>query len=116
MSWSINGTSIPAPLTNDYSVEQNDIDSSQTGRLDNGYMFRERIRTGVYKVSFTWNVTAYQCNVIKSLLSSTPNITVTFKDGSNWVTKNMYCSKITKKCVSPFGEELWKISANCEEV
>lgn len=114
--WTINGTSIPAPDLDSYSIEQNDIDSSSTGRLDNGYMFRERVRTGVYKVSFTWHITATQCNIIRNLLSSSANITVTFKDGSSWITSTMYCSKITKKCISTCGDELWVLSANCEEV
>ena len=114
--WAINGNAIPAPDIDGYSVEQNDIDSSATGRLDNGYMFRERVRTGVYKVSFTWHVTASQCNTIRNLLSSSANITVTFKDGSSWITSTMYCSKSTKKCISTCGAELWVLSANCEEV
>lgn len=114
--WAINGTSIPAPDLDSYSIEQNDIDSSSTGRLDNGYMFRERIRTGVYKVSFTWHVTASQCNNIRNLLLSSANINVIFKDGATWVTATMYCSKLSKKCVSVCGEELWVLSANCEEV
>ena len=68
MSWNINGFPIPSPDTDSYKIERNDIDSSQTGRLDNGYMFRERIRTGVYKVSCTWHLTSLQKTNLESLL------------------------------------------------
>lgn len=116
MSFSINGNSIPYPDTNSYSVERNDIDSSETGRLDNGYMFRECIRTGVYKVSFTWHVTGSQCNTLDNLLFQGANISLTFKDGVNWITRTMYCSKTKKDCISTGGNELWTFTANCEEV
>lgn len=116
MNWSIDGTPIPAPDTDSYSVECNDIDSSQTGRLDNGYLFRERVRMGVYKVSFSWHVNGDWCITLKNLLMSNTNISVTFKDGNSWVTATMYCAKLSKKCISNFGDGLWVVSANCEEV
>lgn len=45
----INGTELPAPTT--YSVQYSDIDSSDTGRAENGVMLRNRIRAGVAKIS-----------------------------------------------------------------
>lgn len=115
MSWAINGTSIPDPDM-DYKIERNDIDSSQTGRLDNGYMFRERIRTGVYKISCTWHLTGSQKTNLENLLLSSPNISFTFLDGNSFITKTMYCSKTSSNCITVFGDGFWTFSANCEEV
>lgn len=116
MSWSINGNSIPAPDMNTYKIERNDIDSSQTGRLDNGYMFRERIRTGVYKISCTWHLTGSQKNNLENLLLSSANISFTFLDGNSFTTKTMYCSKTSSDCITSLNEGFWLFSANCEEV
>ena len=49
----INGTELPAPTT--YSVQYSDIDSSDTGRAENGVMLRNRIRAGVAKISVGWS-------------------------------------------------------------
>lgn len=49
----INGTELPAPTT--YSVQYSDIDSSDTGRAENGVMLRNRIRAGVVKISVSWS-------------------------------------------------------------
>lgn len=116
MSWNINGFPIPSPDIDSYKIERNDIDSSQTGRLDNGYMFRERIRTGVYKVSCTWHLTSLQKTNLESLLLSSSNISFTFLDGSTFITKTMYCSKTSSDCISILNDRLWLFSANCEEV
>lgn len=116
MSWNINGYAIPSPDIDSYKIERNDIDSSQTGRLDNGYMFRERIRTGVYKVSCTWHLNNAQKNTVENLLLSAPNINFTFLDGNTFVTKTMYCSKTSSECISILNDGLWLFSANCEEI
>ena len=49
----INGTELPAPTA--YSVQYSDIDSSDTGRAENGVMLRNRIRAGVVKISVSWS-------------------------------------------------------------
>lgn len=50
----INGTELPAPT--DYSVQYSDIDSSDTGRSENGVLLRNRIRAGVAKISVSWKM------------------------------------------------------------
>lgn len=50
----INGTELPAPTN--YSVQYSDIDSSDTGRAENGVMLRNRIRAGVAKISVSWKM------------------------------------------------------------
>ena len=50
----INGIELPPPT--DYSVQYSDIDSSDTGRSENGDMLRNRIRAAVVKISAGWNM------------------------------------------------------------
>ena len=39
------------PSPTEYEVEVQDIDSEDTGRGETGYMTRERVRAGIYKVT-----------------------------------------------------------------
>ena len=48
----IDGVVLPAPMA--YSVEYNDLDSSDTGRSEDGMLHRKRIREGVAKIKVSW--------------------------------------------------------------
>ena len=48
----IDGTALPAPST--YKVQLSDLDSSGTGRTEDGVLVRERVRGGVAKISAGW--------------------------------------------------------------
>ena len=48
----IDGTALPAPSA--YKVQLSDLDSSGTGRTEDGVLVRERVRGGVAKISAGW--------------------------------------------------------------
>ena len=45
----IDGVALPAP--NEYKVQLSDLDSSDTGRTEDGVMLRNRVREGIAKIS-----------------------------------------------------------------
>ena len=45
----IDGVVLPTP--NEYKVQLSDLDSSGTGRTEDGILVRERVRGGVAKIS-----------------------------------------------------------------
>lgn len=48
----IDGVALPAP--NEYKVQLSDLDSSGTGRTEDGVLVRERVRGGVAKLNVSW--------------------------------------------------------------
>ena len=48
----IDGVVLPTP--NEYKVQLSDLDSSGTGRTEDGILVRERVRGGVAKISVSW--------------------------------------------------------------
>ena len=48
----IDGVALPTP--NEYKVQLSDLDSSGTGRTEDGILVRERVRGGVAKISVSW--------------------------------------------------------------
>ena len=48
----IDGVVLPTP--NEYKVQLSDLDSSGTGRTEDGILVRERVRGGVAKISAGW--------------------------------------------------------------
>ncbi len=48
----IDGTALPAP--SEYKVQLSDLDSSGTGRTEDGVMMRNRVREGIAKISASW--------------------------------------------------------------
>ena len=48
----IDGVAMPTP--NEYKVQLSDLDSSGTGRTEDGILVRERVRGGVAKISVSW--------------------------------------------------------------
>ena len=48
----VGGVALPTP--NEYKVQLSDLDSSDTGRTEDGVMMRNRIRDGIAKISVSW--------------------------------------------------------------
>lgn len=48
----IDGVVLPPPMK--YSVEYNDLDSSDTGRTEDGMLHRVRVRHDVVKIKVSW--------------------------------------------------------------
>lgn len=111
----IDGVNIPLPDADSYSIEKNDIDSSASGRTETGYMYREVVRTKVYKVSMQFHLTASECILLENLLSAV-NFNLRFRDIGGYTEKTMYCSTLSTQCLSAADEELWLLSCNCQEV
>lgn len=49
----IDGAAMPTP--DSYKVQLSDLDSSGTGRTEDGVLVRERVRGGVAKISLQWS-------------------------------------------------------------
>ena len=52
----IDGVALPAPSA--YKVQLSDLDSSGTGRTEDGVLVRERVRGGVAKISASCTATS----------------------------------------------------------
>lgn len=82
----------PAPTK--YSLDIQDIDSEETGRGETGYMSRERVREGVYKLSLGFtNITSADVLAIKRAISP-EEINVELFDGET-VSAKMYAGNRT---------------------
>ena len=109
------GNYTPPPPT-EYEVEVQDIDSEDTGRGETGYMTRERVRSGIYKVtvSFT-NISSDEVLKIKSAIQP-EQINVTLFDGST-VSAKMYAGnrKLTLKSIDNESNCCWDMNFNLTE-
>lgn len=93
------GSYTPAENPTKYDVDIQDIDSSDTGRGETGYMNRERVRENVYKISLGFtNIPSDMVAALKEALAP-DSISVTFFDGSS-VTADMYVGNRTLKLKS----------------
>ena len=92
------GAYVP-PTPTEYSLEISDIDSEDTGRGETGYMSRERVREGIYKLSLAFtNITSSEVLAIKNAISA-EEISVELFDGSV-ETATMYSGNRTLKLKS----------------
>ena len=104
----------PAPTK--YSLTLQDIDSDDTGRGESGYMVRERVRAGIYKLSLTFtNITSDDVLNIKNAISSA-SVNVELFDG-NTVTPKMYAGErqLDLKSIDDKGNCFWDMSFNLTE-
>lgn len=85
---SINSIKLPTPLSGGYSVSLSDLDSENTNRGEDGIMFRERIRAGIYKITYQAQVTTEQLEAIIAAIEA-DKLSVTFYFGK-LVTAEMY--------------------------
>jgi hypothetical protein len=85
---SINGVDLPTPSS--YKIPQSDLDSSDAGRNEAGYLQRDRIRQGVYKVELEWKAikSADADRILNAVKPSAVNATIFTTGGIK--TKRMY--------------------------
>lgn len=110
----IGGYTPPAPT--EYSLDIQDIDSSDTGRGETGYMVRERVREGIYKLSLAFtNLTSSEVLSIKEALAP-ESVKVTLFDGDE-VTATMYSGNRSLKLKSIDEESncFWDMSFSLTE-
>lgn len=63
----IGNSLMPAPRT--YRVDLQDIDSSDSGRSETGVMYRNRVRSNVYKIIATWRVNRPDLNTLVTAIT-----------------------------------------------
>lgn len=104
------------PSPTEYEVEIQDIDSEDTGRGETGYMTRERVREGIYKVSIGFtNLTSNQVLAIKNAINP-ERIQVELFDGT-LTTAQMYVGnrKLTLKSIDDDANCFWDMSFSLTE-
>lgn len=104
------------PTPTEYSLDIQDIDSADTGRGETGYMTRERVREGIYKLSLAFtNITSEDVLSIKQALSP-EKVSVTLFDGEE-VTVSMYAGNRALKLKSVDDEAncFWDMSFSLTE-
>ena len=104
---------MPSPTT--YNVKLADIDSSNSGRGDTGYLTRERLRADVASIDIGWQfLTTEELNTIKTNISG-PEFTVRFFIGGEgddaYKETQMYAGDRQIEMVGfENGNERWNIS------
>lgn len=103
MSWisnyiSIGGYQLPAPTS--YEVQRSDLDSENTTRNEAGYLSRDRIRSGVYKIIAKWRIPTSDLQRIVTAISPA-SFSVTFLDltTASYKTATMYVGDRTASVV-----------------
>lgn len=91
---SINGEAMPTPAEGGYSVTLSDLDSENTSRSETGVLHRERVRTGVCKISANWYVDRTELE--RLVISTKPDkLTVRYYFGGEYKTATMYAGDKT---------------------
>jgi len=111
----IDGVDLPAPSS--MSIPMSDLDSPDTTRNELGILQRDRIRSNVYKVEFSWNVlTNSEVSTILNAIEP-DKFTVTFPTPYGNVTKEMYCGdrKLEAVLYRNGNNPLWSLSFNVIE-
>ena len=105
------------PTPTKYEVEIQDIDGEGTGRGETGYMDRERVRAGVYKLSLEFtNIPSSDVSNIKNAIKS-ETISVKLFDGG-YVDAIMYSGnrKLTLKYIDDNSNAFWDLSFSLTEM
>lgn len=109
----INGTELPAPT--EYEVQYSDIDSSDTGRAENGVMCRNRIRAGVVKISAGWSMlTQSEADIILQAASE-ESFSVQYYGGDNPITMYAGDKSLHLAAIESNNAARWNFSMNLIE-
>lgn len=111
----INNHTLPTP--NSLSIPQFDVDSSDTTRNEAGYLQRDRVRQGIYKIELGWqNIKSSQANEILNLIKPS-SVNVTFPSPNGNVTKKMYAGDRSVELSKYFNKSdvRWNVSFNLIE-
>jgi hypothetical protein len=81
----VNGVELPSPSK--YKVKRSDLDSEATMRNSEGYLIRDRVREGVYRIDVSWEALTHSdyLTVVNAL--SPAKFTVVFWDPNSATTK-----------------------------
>lgn len=110
----LNGVAVASP--SNFTGEANNLDSDSTTRLESGYMFIKRIRTGIRQFPITWP--SLNDDEIKEILDIIDNpdiiyVDITYKDAHYGViTKTFYISDTSWEIKAP---GLWTLTCTVTE-
>ena len=109
----IDGVALPTP--NEYKVQFSDLDSSDTGRTEDGTMMRNRVREGIAKISVSWAALS-TADCAKILNAVKPeSFTAAYFFGS-MRTARMYAGDREAELVAARpGQGVWEVSLNLIE-
>ena len=109
----IDGVALPAP--NEYKVQLSDLDSSDTGRTEDGVMIRNRVRDGVAKISVSWAAlsTAECARVLSAVAPESFNVAYFF---GKVRTAKMYAGdRVADLRAAREGQGVWEVEVNLIE-
>ena len=109
----IDGVVLPTP--NEYKVQLSDLDSSGTGRTEDGILVRERVRGGVAKISVSWAAlsTADCARVLNATAPDSMQVAYFF-GGTR--TAKMYAGDRTADLkAAREGRAVWEVAVNLIE-
>ena len=109
----IDGVALPTP--NEYKVQLSDLDSSGTGRTEDGILVRERVRGGVEKISVSWAAlsTADCARVLNATAPDSMQVAYFF-GGTR--TAKMYAGDRTADLkAAREGRAVWEVAVNLIE-
>lgn len=111
----INGVGLPTPSS--FKLPQFDLDSGDTTRNEAGYMQRDRVRQGIYKIELEWKgIKSVDANKILNAIKPSA-INVTFPTTSGVKTKRMYAGDRNVSIARYFktSDVRWDVSFNLIE-
>lgn len=109
----IDGTALPAPSA--YKVQLSDLDSSGTGRTEDGVLVRERVRGGVAKISAGWAALS-TADCAKVLNATAPDsMTVQYFFGGVRTAKMYAGDRTADLKADRDGQAVWEVAVNLIE-
>lgn len=115
----LDGAPMPKPYK--YRVLRSDADGPNTGRNEDGFLVRERLREGIYKLEVVWRVKMPELVTLTNALSPA-KISVAFFDPTTntIVTRNMYAGDASSDLLSYIDENnpndsFWEFARNLIE-
>jgi len=110
----IEGVDLPTPSS--LKNTQSDLDSADTNRNEQGYLQRDRIRQGIYKLELEWKgITNGQLTTILNAIEPA-SVQVTFPSPSGVLTKTMYAGDRNIKMARYRNNDIrWNVSFSLTE-
>lgn len=112
----IDGVDLPPTVT--YEVSSDDLDSSDTGRNEEGGLQRDRIREGVRKIVLAFSQMNEEQTALIMSATKKPQLSVKYLDPEEGeVTRTMYATpKKTKLIYITKQEKRWNIDFSLVEI
>lgn len=109
----VGGVALPTP--NEYKVQLSDLDSSDTGRTEDGVMMRNRVRDGVAKISVSWAALSTE-DCAKVLNAVSPDsVEVAYFFGQTRTAKMYAGDRTANLKAAREGQAVWEVELNLIE-